>query len=1127
MGFSSRELLLILRARDEGSRVVRSFATSFGAVDAAAMRAARNQIALGSAMVSVGTAIGGVGAAGIAWMKGATDRAVEFNRQVAYTATQLDGVAASHKQLAAAVKRTGNDIAVPIDEMNAGLYDIFSSMNVNLPQAERLLRSFSKEAVAGQVELREASRSTIGILNAFHLKVEDVTRVQDVQFQLVRKGIGTYEEFAKVMGRATPSAARAGQTVEVLSGMLAYLTRNGLSAAMAAASAGRAFDAFSHPKTVEHLKDLGVQAKNARGEFRPFTDVMVDLQKALEDMSAPERAAALYELFKGSGGTIQARRFYDMVTKDAASVKQFTGLVKDMQNAGGAFESAYRRMADTTASKSQLLANQWDILKINIGEALIPVLEFLMGVLQRVLTWWNSLSEGTRKTIVVILAIGAALSVLVGLLVILAGTFLMLSGAAAAAGLKVGAVLLVFTGIGAALAALAVAGFLIVKNWDAISKALINAWNAVWNTLKPIVDWIWSEIGSKLVALWQTVSTSIVNAVVAVRDWVVRVWTEIVQWTATVWPMIKQLIQPIIDWLVSVWGPVKDFISAVLQALLDTFRAVWTAISGVIKGAWVLISNVVEGIIQVFKGIIQFIVAIFTGQWRKAWDGIWMVIQGIWLIIKGFIFGIWEAIKGIVKGALQFIGTIISNGLKAAWAVIVAILNTIKAIWNTVWTWAAGFVKGLWDSIVRAARNFATLIRDAFVNAVNWVKEVWGKIVDVAKKPVNFVIEFVYNRGIRWVWNKVADFLGLGGLPEAKLLAGGGPVSGPGGPRDDLIPAITSGGNFLRLSNGEYVMPADKTAQFYPMLEAMRKGQVPGFAEGGLIGKIIDFIGGAAGEVVKAVSDPIGYITSKLGTAGKWIEVVAKLPFKILAKVGKWLWDKITKFLDVAINGNIDQLSSDAKVKALQMWALKQKGKTYQWGAVGPEHYDCSGLVGNAWAAINGKPVYQRYMTTASMGVGKYGMKNGRGIITVYLGNGHTAMNIGGLHAEAYGGNGTPLAIGRIGTPLSYYHTTMHMMRDGGIISMKNHPSLLMQSFLKRGWPEPVPVASYDRGGVWPSGTFGWNGSGHDEYVYPGHSGGPPPKAVNQNFYITTQEIDPRKHAADLGWEIAHGGPAV
>jgi len=31
-------------------------------------------------------------------------------------------------------------------------------------------------------------------------------------------------------------------------------------------------------------------------------------------------------------------------------------------------------------------------------------------------------------------------------------------------------------------------------------------------------------------------------------------------------------------------------------------------------------------------------------------------------------------------------------------------------------------------------------------------------------------------------------------------------------------------------------------------------------------------------------------------------------------------------------------------------WALTQLGKPYQWGGIGPESYDCSGLTMDAWA---------------------------------------------------------------------------------------------------------------------------------------------------------------------------------
>jgi hypothetical protein len=46
--------------------------------------------------------------------------------------------------------------------------------------------------------------------------------------------------------------------------------------------------------------------------------------------------------------------------------------------------------------------------------------------------------------------------------------------------------------------------------------------------------------------------------------------------------------------------------------------------------------------------------------------------------------------------------------------------------------------------------------------------------------------------------------------------AEGGPVTGPGTGKSDSIPAW--------LSNGEYVMPADKTAQYRPLLDSMREG---------------------------------------------------------------------------------------------------------------------------------------------------------------------------------------------------------------------------------------------------------------------------------------------------------------
>lgn len=80
-----------------------------------------------------------------------------------------------------------------------------------------------------------------------------------------------------------------------------------------------------------------------------------------------------------------------------------------------------------------------------------------------------------------------------------------------------------------------------------------------------------------------------------------------------------------------------------------------------------------------------------------------------------------------------------------------------------------------------------------------------------------------------------AQLLGISGplfKPTVNLADGGSPagmVLGAGGPRDDMIDA--------RLSAGEFVMNARATQRYRPVLERMNSGNVPGFANGGAVGR--------------------------------------------------------------------------------------------------------------------------------------------------------------------------------------------------------------------------------------------------------------------------------------------------
>lgn len=718
MAISTRELYLILRARDEASRVLRSMAGNITGMGAASQAAAQRHIAQGQALVTVGAGIAFAGAAALKFFNDSTNAAAEYNQEAAKTLTQVDQTGVKLED----IKRIGIDVAkaipAPFEEMQTALYDIFSSMDVSVKEAEVLLTAFSKAAVAGQTDLQTAARGTITIMNAWKLPATEVNRVNDVMFQLVRKGVGTYQDFSRAIGRSIPSAVRAGQSIEDLAGMMAFMTRNGLSSQMAATSAGRAFDAMAHPSTIKKMEAFGISIKDANGEFRPMVDIVGQLSRKMADMTAPEKARALQELFKGSGGTIQARRFFDLAINNFDELAQRT---REMHNSAGVADQAYKIMFDQPQTEMQAFNNQLGIMKVSIGDALLPLKEGLLGVLTELLAMWNSLSPKTQEIIVKFAAFAAAAAVVVGIVTAVVGGILLLVGAAALAGVSIGVVAAIIAGIVFTIGLWVAAIIGIIKYHEEIQDVASKVWSAIAGYIEPVWDWLqklWAEIVQVLLPAFQQFWTSVTNGATAATQAIQR-GLEYLRGAFQDMQTIADQIH-LDDFFRGLALVVSTVFHVAIMNAVYAFRLLVDIIGGIVGPAIQMIGEVFEAVAQMIAGAIRLVAGLLSGDWAKAWEGAKMIAEGfkkaveayfralltiLFNIVSSIAQGIWDRFNGMARRVLSLITTWGSNIVSFFRALPGRLIAAGMALGTMLGTWMNNAMQRAKNALVSRAKD--------------------------------------------------------------------------------------------------------------------------------------------------------------------------------------------------------------------------------------------------------------------------------------------------------------------------------------------------------------------------------------------------------------------------------------
>lgn len=164
-----------------------------------------------------------------------------------------------------------------------------------------------------------------------------------------------------------------------------------------------------------------------------------------------------------------------------------------------------------------------------------------------------------------------------------------------------------------------------------------------------------------------------------------------------------------------------------------------------------------------------------------------------------------------------------------------------------------GGLKAGFLTLYEEIEDVGSLVQDAFVNAFNAAEDALVSFVTTGKLDFKSLIDGMLADLARLALRKailgpLMSIIGGGlGFRDGGLasFAEGGRVRGPGTGTSDSILA--------RLSNGEFVVNADATSRFLPMLEAMNENRsLPTFAAGGRVS------GGGSGTTVQIIDQRSG-----------------------------------------------------------------------------------------------------------------------------------------------------------------------------------------------------------------------------------------------------------------------------
>ena len=617
------------------------------------------------------------------------------------------------------------------------------------------VRTAAQAATAFDAANPEELAENLGrIQKNFKLSAEQGRELADVINYLDDNAISKGQDIISYMNRVSGSMGLANISDKNVAALGSTLLTAGADESTASGAVSALFTRLSTAPDMkpvrQALKDIGMDANAVqKGMVEDAQTTVMTIIEAVKKMPKEEQAG----LLKGLAGGEYNKVFAGLISNTEEWRRQIE--LANSEEAIGSMGREFETRMQAQSSKLQLFKNSLFNASAGLGRSLFDEIGGLVekgtALINMFTAWQNAnpkAAAALMKTIAVIgmaaVGLGALAAAAATVIVPMAAMNLMWVQSAAFAARAVsmlGVVKSAVLGLGkaflvagrfllanpmlAVIAALAVAAWLVYKNWDKVKAMLATGWDkisaaaaSVWQSIKDGAAAAWDGLvgGLKSGLRWidglfaDNPLLTFLMPIIGIPRLIIANWSGISAFFGGLWDGVKAAAGWAADGIAAAWAYVKVALVAAWQPVGAFFGALWEGVKAIAAAAWAGIK------------------AAASAAWQAL---VWSIKN---LTPLGYIIRHWDTITawlGGLVGRLKQIGSNIIGGLVEG---IRSGFGALKSLWGQINSYLPSFMSKKMDihSPSRVMRKMGGFIMSGLTLGIDNGRAALGKAYEKA-----------------------------------------------------------------------------------------------------------------------------------------------------------------------------------------------------------------------------------------------------------------------------------------------------------------------------------------------------------------------------------------------------------